>query len=175
LRNPGLNGRSAGNSTLASNFVSMTRRTMSSATRTALPVIIMVSLVPGKRGKYKMFIYDIVGFEAVTGQVIGVDDVITKHPWLAVQLHTVEGCGRCLIRHFTRRVLYITTHSLVRVVQRWQARNLQDLIKVINTITIVAIKHIVKVDDGLTDNWCKTPLEGIRVPFPNNSSVMVLK
>jgi hypothetical protein len=39
----------------------------------------------------------------------------------------------------------------------------------------VALGHIAKIDDGTNDDWYKTPASGIRVPFPNHSSVMVLK
>jgi hypothetical protein len=133
-----------------------------------------VQLEPAKRGKYKLYIHDMIGWDHVTDTAIGVNDDVSK-PWLAAQFHIVEGCGHCLVKHYTRQMVYITTHSLVRVVQRWQARNIQDLIRVVETISNVAIKYILKVDDGVTNDWCKTPPDGIRVPFPNQSSVMVLK
>jgi hypothetical protein len=133
-----------------------------------------VSLQTGKRGKYTMFIHDIIGWNRDTDKPIGVDDEV-ENPWLAAQFHTVEGLGRCRIRHYTRQVLFISAHSLVRVVQRWQARTLDDLLRVIHTITAVGVEYIIKIDDGTTSDWAKTPLDGVRVPFPNNSSVMVLK
>jgi hypothetical protein len=53
---------------------------------------------------------------------------------------------------------------------------LDDLLRVIETIGAVALSHIANSQaDGEEDTWHITPPEGIRVPFPNHSSVMVLK
>jgi hypothetical protein len=129
-------------------------------------------LEPGKRGKYKLTVFDWTGYDRDADRRISIDDEIPERPWLAAWYHMIEGKGRGYVR--SSAVLFLTHHCLSRVVQRWQVRTINDLQRVIETIGAVAMKYIIEHDDG-SDAWHNTPDDGIRVPFPNHSSVMVLK
>jgi hypothetical protein len=132
-------------------------------------------LEPGKRGRYRLSVNDWAGWNPATDSRITLGDEIPSKPWLANLHHVIEGTGHGWVRFASHVSLLITHHSLSRVTQRWQVRTLADLLRVIETIGAVALGHIAKIDDGTNDNWYKTPASGIRVPFPNHSSVMVLK
>jgi hypothetical protein len=137
-----------------------------------------VQLTPGKRGRYRLSIYAMVGWNPNTDSIIEVGDTIPPKPWLADMFHTITGLGRGLIECVTHSALFITHHSLSRCVQRWQARTLADLLKVIKTISTVALEYIVKLQDKIENddaNWHHTPPDGIRVPLPNDVAVVVLK
>jgi hypothetical protein len=130
-------------------------------------------LQTGKRGRYKLIIFDWTGWDRDADRRISIDDPIPERPWLASWYHVVEGKGRGWVELRSSATLFLTHHCLSRVCQRWQVRRVDDLQRVIETIGGVAMKFIVENDDG-TDEWHRTPDDGIRVPLPN-SSVMVLK
>jgi hypothetical protein len=103
---------------------------------------------------------------------IKINDPIPDKPWIANWQFVLEGKGHGDIAFYSRPVLFVTHHSLSRVVQRWQVRTLTDLMGVIDTIGIVALTHIAKImEQGAEDTWHQTPEQGIRVPFPNHSSL----
>jgi hypothetical protein len=131
-------------------------------------------LEAGKRGKYKLTVFDWTGFDRDADRRIAIDDPMPERPWLAAWYNVIEGKGRGYVEARSSAVLFLTHHCLSRVVQRWQVRTVDDLQKVIETIGAVAMKYIIEHDDG-SDAWHNTPDDGIRVPFPNHSSVMVLK
>jgi hypothetical protein len=136
----------------------------------------LTNLEPGKRGRYHLFVHGWVGWDAAANDRIKINDPIPDKPWFANWQFVLEGTGHCGIRSYARAVLYVTHHSLSRVVQRWQVKTLTDLTRVIDTIGAVALTHIAaRIEQGPEDSWFITPPDGIRVPFPNNSSVMILK
>ena len=132
-------------------------------------------LEPGKRGRYRLFVNDWVGWNVAVDKRIQIDDPLPDKPCANWQF-VLEGTGHCRIKFYARAVLYVTHHSLSRVVQRWQVKTLHDLTRVIDTIRVVALTHIVTMaEHGAEDSWHQTPPEGIRVPFPNKNAVMILK
>jgi hypothetical protein len=135
-----------------------------------------VHLEPGKRGRYRLSVNGWTGFDPAVDRRIAADDPIPAKPWLANWHHIIEGKGHGWVDFYSRAVLYLTHHSLSRVTQRWQVRTLADLLRVIEAIGAAALSHIASSQtEGNEDTWHITPPEGIRVPFPNHSSVMVLK
>ena len=115
------------------------------------------------------------GWNPATDHWIDVDDEIPEKPWLASFLHIVEGTGHCQFRFTSHTALLITHHSLSGVVQRWQARTLADLLKVIDTISTVALGYIAERQEKDYDNWHVTPMDGVRVPLPGDAAMLVLK
>jgi hypothetical protein len=55
-------------------------------------------LEPGKRGKYKLILSDLVGWNPHTDCIIAVGDPIPEKPWLANLVHTIEGLGHGHVR-----------------------------------------------------------------------------
>jgi hypothetical protein len=133
----------------------------------------MTFLEPGKRGKYCLRAYHWCGYSPVTDTWIGADDDIPPKPWLAHKCYQVEGMGRCRVRYLTGTRVMISVHALSRVTQRWQAKNLSDILRVVDTIGAVGLNYI--ADNDADDAWYKTPANGVRVPFPNRAACMVLK
>jgi hypothetical protein len=131
-------------------------------------------LEPGKRGRYKLTVFDWTGYDRDADRRIAIDNVIPERPWLAAWYHMIEGKGRGFIESRSSAVLFLTHHCLSRVVQRWQVRTMDELERVIETIGAVAMTYIIANDNG-TDTWHRTADGGIRVPFPNHSAVMILK
>jgi hypothetical protein len=134
-----------------------------------------VILTPGKRGRYHMGIYSWRGFSPATDSPIEVDDPLPSKPWLAQYYYTVEGLGNYQFRTTSRPVVFRTHHCLSRVTQRWQARDLDDMLRVINSLGMVALKYIIKANDRNNGEWHITPPDGVKVPMNNNTATMILK
>jgi hypothetical protein len=132
-------------------------------------------LEPAKRGKYKLSVASWVGWNPSTdSKILTVEDEIEK-PWLALDYYTVEGLGHGLVRYSTRLAVFITHHSLSRTVQRWAARNLTDVERVIKTLAAPMLNYIAE-HEPQDDEWRKhIPPDGIRLRLPNNGPVLVCK
>jgi hypothetical protein len=95
-------------------------------------------------------------------------------PWVASYCYEVLGLSKCEMRFVAFTTLMISHHALSRCCQRWMVRTLPELEKVVETIGAVGLKAISKLATD-NENWHRTPQCGIRVPFPNSKSVMVLQ
>jgi hypothetical protein len=132
-------------------------------------------LEPGKRGKYRLIVSSWVGWNPSTdSRILSAEDEIER-PWLALDYYTVAGLGRGLVRYSTRLAVFISHHSLSRTVQRWAARNLTDVERVIKTLAAPMLDYIVEAE--LKDEeWRKriSP-DGVRLRMPRNGPVLVCK
>ena len=131
-------------------------------------------LTTGKRGRYCLRAYSWIGWNQATDAPITDVDDIPPRPQLAHFCYEVLGMGKGSVRFCGYSVLILSAHVLSRCVQRWQARTLSDLRKVIETIGAVALDYIVKRQAD-TEDWHVTPAAGVHVPFPNSKSVLVLR
>jgi hypothetical protein len=59
--------------------------------------------------------------------------------------------------------------------QRWQARDLNDMLRVINSLGMSSMKYIIEANDKDKGNWHKTPPDGVKVPMNNGTATMILK
>jgi hypothetical protein len=132
-------------------------------------------LTPGKRGRYRLMAFSWVGWNPALDAPITIGDDIPEKPWVASYFYEVLGMGHCRMRFGTYTALLISHHALSRCVQRWKITTFPEIERVVQTIGTVGLNAITNLEAKNKDNWHVTPDCGIRVPFPNSKSVMVLK
>jgi hypothetical protein len=81
-----------------------------------------VHLESGKRGKYKLLVSDLIGWDPATDRRISIDDPVPDKPRLSQQLHMIEGLGHGRVSYESRISCFLTHHSLSRVTQHWAVR-----------------------------------------------------
>jgi hypothetical protein len=77
--------------------------------------------------------------------------------------YTVEGMGRGLVRYSIRLAIFISHHSLSRTVQRWAARNLTDVERVIKTLAAPMLDYIAEAEPKDTEWRKRIPSDGVRL------------
>jgi hypothetical protein len=87
-----------------------------------------VSLDPGKRGRYELFVVAVEGWDPGRRSIIASGDVIPERPWLAGTLITIVGRGHRLYDQTSKVAFYITHHALSRLVQRSGVRTSSQLL-----------------------------------------------
>jgi hypothetical protein len=84
-----------------------------------------VQLFAGTRGRYKMLVLEITGWNPGTDREIGVNDLIPEKPWLACWLTAINGRrNRCA----SVPVLFITHHAISRAAQRHGLRTPEHIL-----------------------------------------------
>jgi hypothetical protein len=134
-------------------------------------------LVPGKRGKYKLMIASWVGWDpATSSRILTIDDELDERPcWLTLDYYTVEGMGHGIVRYSTRLAVFLTRHALSRVCQRWAARTLLDLERVIRTLATRILEYVAEAEIA-DEDWHKhMSSEGVRLQMKKNGPVLVCK
>jgi hypothetical protein len=76
-----------------------------------------VSLDPGKRGRYELFVVVVEGWDLGRRSIIASGDVIPERPWLAGTLIEIVGRGRGRYDQTSKVAFFITHHALSRLVQ----------------------------------------------------------
>jgi hypothetical protein len=94
-------------------------------------------LEPGKRGRYKMRLLILDGWDAERGAIIGADDPIPEKPWIAVTSVVIESRGSYRYEEDCSVTLFITHHALSRLTQRCGARTLKELYCAVRRIAII--------------------------------------
>jgi hypothetical protein len=131
-------------------------------------------LKPGTRGRYCLRTYNWVCWDPAADMPVTDANNIPLRPQLAHYCYEVLGMGKGMVRFCGYTVLIVSAHVLSRCIQRWQARTLSDLRKVIDTIGAVSLNYIVD-RQAETEDWHITPPAGVRIPFPGGKSVLVLR
>jgi hypothetical protein len=134
-------------------------------------------LIPGKRGKYKLFIASWVGWNPATNSRIltpgdGIDE---PWLWLTLDYYTVEGMGHSMVRYSTRLAVFLTRHALSRVCQRWAARTLTDLERVIKTLATRMLEYIAEAEIADAEWHAHMSPDGIRLRMKKGGPVLVCK
>jgi hypothetical protein len=132
-------------------------------------------LKPGKRGKYKIQIFDVSGWDSARDAMIGVGDVCPERPWLALWMTNIisSGNGRGHIVFDGYVMVFVTHHALSRAAQRFGVRTVADMLGVVDAIHAATIMLVSEKKSG----WCSTPPEGWPIPIgrPPNTAVVVVK
>jgi hypothetical protein len=131
-------------------------------------------LETGRRGKYRLMAFSWIGWNPILDAPIRLGDDLPDKPWVAAWCYEVLGLGKCEMRFAAYTSLLISHHALSRCCQRWILHTFPELERVVDTIGAVGSAAIAKLAKG-NENWHQTPPCGIRVPFPNGKSVMVLQ
>jgi hypothetical protein len=130
-----------------------------------------VHLTPGKRGKYKLLVSDLTGWDQHTDRLIGVGDPMPEKPWLAGMVHTITGEGQGYVEYKSSISCYLTHHCLSRTCQHWAIRTVPELVKVAATVITSVMRYDNALGDDSRDN---IPPEGVRIPI-NSVATAVLK
>jgi hypothetical protein len=130
-----------------------------------------VRLTPGKRGKYKLLVSDLVGWNPNSDRLIAVGDQVPEKPWLANMIHTIEGQGHGYVQYVSSISTYLTHHCLSRVTQHWAVRTIPELVRVAETVIHAVMRYDSKISD---EDWNHAPPDGIRIPV-NDVATAVLK
>jgi hypothetical protein len=89
--------------------------------------------------------------------------------------YTVEGMGHGIVRYATRLAVFLTRHALSRVCQRWAARNLTDLERVIRTLATKMLQYVAEAEIA-DENWrAHMSPDGVRLQMKKNGPVLVCK
>ena len=133
-----------------------------------------VTLIPGKRGKYTIQIYQWIGWDPIRDQEIGVDDTIPAKPWIACHISHIEtrGHGRGFADIAAAPVLLISHHALSRAAQRFGMRTNEHMLNAARYIWDATQKLIIKN----AHDWTPPPPQGLRVPLDTaDNAIVVLK
>jgi hypothetical protein len=131
-------------------------------------------LTPGKRGRYTLIAYNLVGWDRARDAAILAGDPIPEQPQIACNLTAVEseGRGRDLVKITSRPMLLVTHHCLSRAAQRFGVRTSAHLVAVTTAIWNTAFDLLCEKAD--IDAWLAAPLEGWRVPIDGVRDVTVV-
>jgi hypothetical protein len=88
----------------------------------------LIDITPGKRGHYRIALYDWVAWDDDRGDEIKPGDQIPAKPWLICAITDIRGRGRGARQADSGYVLRITHHALSRLAQRCGARTIEDMI-----------------------------------------------
>jgi hypothetical protein len=131
-------------------------------------------LTPGKRGQYRLLIFDRLGWDPRRDGFILPDDPVPQQPWIACNLTRVEseGRGRDIVSYESRPALFITHHAMSRVAQRFGARTIAHLMAAAELIWEGAL-DLLLAKQGFAA-WLDAREQGWRAPIEGNG-VVVLK
>jgi hypothetical protein len=128
-----------------------------------------VRLTPGKRGKYKLLVSDLVGWDPATDRLIAVGEPVPEKPWLANMIHTIEGQGHGYVQYVSSISTYLTHHCLSRVTQHWAVRTIPELVKVAETVIHAVMEYDMKSDA----DWSRASSEGIKIPVSDVATAVL--
>jgi hypothetical protein len=95
----------------------------------------------GKRGRYKIYMCVLDGWDAERNDLIKEDNSIPEKPWLAVTTAVIESKGDYQYKEDCSISLLITHHALSRLTQRCGARNLREVYAAVRRIAIVYVQR----------------------------------
>jgi hypothetical protein len=138
---------------------------------------VKVNLKCGKRGRYRMEIYDLSGWDAARDREIGAHDRLPQKPWLACWFNTITSKGHDAYDHGHSPLVFMTHHALSRFAQR--LHDGQDGVPV-----TIAAHDLTKGVKGLWNASMRLinakgadafapPRDGWRMPFSNGVAVIV--
>src|SRR6516162_1109958 len=130
----------------------------------------LITLQPGKRGRYGMDIYSWIGWDGQHDREIGVKDDLPERPGIAGCMLRIKGKGGGRYDEASMPVLVITHHALSRYAQRGGGRTAQDLEKMCNALweKTMKISHETKLN-----SWEAFVNKGpYRIPFANGVAVL---
>jgi|SRR6516165_3522281 hypothetical protein len=132
-------------------------------------------LYPGKRGRYKLQIFDDLGWDVARDAPIFVGDEIPANTQIACTVSTLvsEGRGRNSVVLAAQPILFLTKHVLSRVAQRLGARDLDDMRRAKNALWNAAMGLL--DEKGSVEEWLAAPPDGWRAPIADGAAVVVLK
>jgi hypothetical protein len=126
-------------------------------------------LEPGKRGRYKIRLVVLDGWDAERSDIIHDDDPIPEKPWIAVSSVTITSKGRFRYDESCEVPLLITHHALSRLTQRCGARTLKELYCAVRRIAIIYITKTVRKP---VSGHQRIPIE---LPFNLGTAICVLE
>jgi hypothetical protein len=114
-------------------------------------VFLSIKLTPGKRGRYRLDIIDLRGFDSFKQEILGIDDPIPSKPWLAFALTQITSQGNYRYEEATAALLVVTHHALSRLVQRCAVREATDLLVAVTAILAAYLETFSK--QTMPDNF----------------------
>jgi hypothetical protein len=132
----------------------------------------LTKLIPGKRGRYTLYVHAMCGWNPAIGKLIDVDDPLPPKPWIACLLHRIKGTGNGNIEFHSFSHIYLTHHCLSRAAQRWGVRTVTDLADAIEVISTEAVGYMHDKGESWFDD---VPPEGARVSVRDTQCTLVLQ
>jgi hypothetical protein len=128
-----------------------------------------VTLKPGKRGKYEMTIFELVGWDPARDTEIGINDALPHKPWIAALFTRVSNRGRDVK---AIPFLFVTHHYLSRTSQRFGLRTADEVI----TASVDIWDAMMALHDaGMSpEQVFEPPPIGHRVPVGTSGMIVVL-
>jgi hypothetical protein len=129
-----------------------------------------VKLEPGKRGRYKLHIYEQAGWDPTRDAEIGPDDPIPEKPWIVCRLTIIDSKGRGRTRIediYSEPVLFVSHHVLSRTAQRAGLRTLEDLMVAVTVIWNAAVKFM---NESEPETWLNPPPMGHKIPLERTTA-----
>lgn len=131
-------------------------------------------LTPGKRGRYRIAFFNIIGFNPVRDELILPGCEVPEKPWLLVCgcVLSSKGHGDGKVHSVSRPACFVTHHVLSRAAQRFGARTPKDLISTAS-LMIAAVDELLE-KDGLHGALDKCPPHGYQVQIEKLNLTVVL-
>jgi len=136
--------------------------------------VLATNLDPGKRGRYRLLIYDLTGWNQRKDREIVFDDKIPERPWIACNVIIIksEGRGADRVTFRSKPMVLISHHAMSRTAQRLGMRTGEHMLKATHAIWTAALDVLHEKED----DWLNAPLEGWRVPMRTaDNAIVVLK
>jgi hypothetical protein len=126
-----------------------------------------VDIKPGKRGKYRLNIGEVVGWNPLTDSEIVIDSPVPEKPWLAVMLTIIINRGRDVT---TQPLFFITHHAFRQCALRYRLRTEEHMM-----LIATHIWNAVMDTDLSANTLFNPPPQGHRLKLNDHITVVVVK
>lgn len=125
---------------------------------------IAVELNPGKRGRYTMLVYDLVGWDRVRDDMITPTSAIPEKPWLACLVTRITDRGRDIK---TVPMMFLTHHAISRAAQRFQVRTAEHIVGLAHSTLCEVCEHLSR------ERWHNPPPQGHHIPIGDGATAVL--
>jgi hypothetical protein len=134
-----------------------------------------IKLEPGKRGQYKLYIYEQAGWDPTRDAEIGPEDPIPEKPWVACYITHIHSRGRGRTRDEdvqSAPALFITHHVLSRAAQRSGLRTIEHLMDTVRVIWNAAADFM---NEKGWETWMNPPPAGHKIQLAGTTTHVFLQ
>ena len=132
-------------------------------------------LRPGKRGKYELDFFELVGWDPIRGDKITLEDDLPEKPWVMFCITQIKSVGLRRAPSLIRSIplLFITHHVVSRAAQRVSMIDVECLMEVLYDIFGASVPFF---EEG-PESWLGPQSAGHRVQFKTlgSDAIVVLK
>lgn len=134
------------------------------AERIAAAGAVRVDIETGTRGRYRMSVFDLLGWDRDADEPIINFHPIPDRPWLACMVTYIDNRGR---DRKSAAALFVSHHALSRAAQRFQLRTADHIIDLSEATLLEAMTQIP------AEQWLNSPSEGHHVKIGDGMTAVL--